>query len=73
MSRERIERKTDRWCVMMAILGLGVLSVGGCAGDPPKPASTMTQDQVKGNADKAFEKLRQEEKNHTSGSGAAAY
>jgi hypothetical protein len=33
----------------------------------------MTQDQVRSNADKAFEKLKQEEKNRTSGSGAAPY
>ncbi len=73
MSRKRIERISGRWCVMIAVLGLGVVSVAGCAGDSPKPTSTMTQDQVKGNADKAFEKLKQEEKNRTSGSGAAAY
>ncbi|NJN69924.1 MAG: hypothetical protein HC801_06445 [Nitrospira sp.] len=39
----------------------------------PKPVSTMTQDQVREHADKAFEKLKQEEKNRTTGSEVAPY
>jgi hypothetical protein len=35
--------------------------VGGCAGDPPKPAPAVTPEQVRGHADKTFEKLKQEE------------
>ena len=73
MPRKRVEGIAGKCCAVIAVVGLGVVSVGGCAGDSPKPASTMTQDQVKSNADKAFEKLKQEEKNRTSGSGAAAY
>jgi hypothetical protein len=33
----------------------------------------MTQDQVREHADKAFEKLKQEEKNRTTGSEVAPY
>ncbi len=64
-----------RWCMErengLIATGIGVLLLvtGGCAGETPKPAPTMTQDQVRSNADKAFEKLKQEEKNHTVNSG----
>ena len=59
---------------LIAIL-IGVLMAGtyGCTSGAPKPAATMTQDQVRSNAEKAFDKLKQEEKNRTVGSGAAPY
>ena len=38
-----------------------LLGIGGCASDPPKSTSTVTPEQVRGHADKAFEKLKQEE------------
>ena len=45
------------------LLGLLLAGLGGCASDPPKPAPTVTSDQVRSHADKAFEKLKQEEQN----------
>ena len=42
-------------------LGLWLLSITGCAGEPPKPTSTVTSDQVRTHADKAFDKLKHEE------------
>ena len=51
-------------------IGMLLLATGGCAGDAPRSGPTMTQDQVRSNADKTFEKLKQEEKNRTVGSGA---
>ena len=54
-------------------IGMVLLAMGGCAGEAPKPAPTVTQDQVRSNADKTFEKLKQEEKNRAVGSGAAPY
>ncbi len=56
-------------------VGMGVLllALSACAGEAPKPAPTMTPDQVRSNADKAFEKLKQEEKNRAVGSGVAPY
>jgi len=59
----------------LSAAGIGVLLLvmGGCAGEAPKPAPTMTQDQVRGNADKAFEKLKQEEKNRAVDSGVGPY
>jgi len=40
---------------------LWIAMLGGCASDPPKPAPTVTPDQVRGHADRAFEKQKQEE------------
>ncbi len=54
-------------------IGVVLLAMGGCAGDTPKPAPTVTQDQVRSNADKAFEKLKQEEKNRAVDSGVVPY
>jgi len=54
-------------------VGVVLLTMGGCADEAPKPAPTMTQDQVRSNADKAFEKLKQEEKNRAVGSGVGPY
>ncbi|MGZ8374693.1 MAG: hypothetical protein ACXW4A_07145 [Nitrospira sp.] len=54
-------------------IGVVLLVMGGCAGEAPKPAPTMTQDQVRSNADKAFEKLKQEEKNRAIESGVGPY
>jgi len=43
-------------------VGLCVLSlITACAGDQPKPLPQPTPDQVRGHADRAFDKLKQEE------------
>jgi ABC-type transporter MlaC component len=39
--------------------------LASCAGDPPKPAPTVTPEQVRTHADKAFEKLKQEEQSRS--------
>lgn len=53
-----------RGLVAMTVgIGLILVSLGGCASDPPKPAPTVTPDQVRGHADKTFDKLKQEEQN----------
>jgi len=49
--------------LIVGLLGALLLSLGGCASEPPKPAPTVTPDQVRSHADKAFEKLKQEEQN----------
>lgn len=58
---------------MAAVMGLLVFSLGGCVSEAPKPAVPMTQDQVRSNADKAFDTLKQEEKNRTGSSDTAPY
>jgi hypothetical protein len=49
-------------------LGLLLAVIGGCAGDPPKPAPAVSSDQVRSHADKSFEKLEQEERTRGSDS-----
>lgn len=57
--RERNGRKVGG--LIVGSLGLWLLSIAGCAGEPPRPAPTVTPDQVRTHADKAFDKLKQEE------------
>jgi len=44
-----------------AVMASMLLGLGGCASDAPKSTSTVTPEQVRGHADKAFERLKQEE------------
>jgi hypothetical protein len=53
-----------RWqrTTVVGLVSLVMLSVvGGCASDAPKGSSPPTADQVRGHADRAFDKLKQEE------------
>jgi len=73
-----MQEKTTWWRehrngLIVAGIGALLLAMGGCAGETPKSAPTMTQDQVRSNADKAFEKLKQEEKNRAVDSGVRSY
>lgn len=43
-----------------------MLGISGCASDAPKSTSTVTPEQVRGHADKAFEKLKLEEQGRSS-------
>jgi len=63
MAEGMMQRNGRDRSVMAGLLGVVMLSLGGCAGEPPKPAPTVTPDQVRSHADKAFEKLKQEEQN----------
>jgi len=60
-----------RW--VLPVIGVALVSSGGCAAEAPKPTSTMTQEQVRDHAEKAFDKLKQEEKNRAVGSGVGPY
>jgi type IV pilus biogenesis protein CpaD/CtpE len=64
MAGEMTQRNGRDGGLMAGVLGALMLSLGGCASEPPKPTPTVTQDQVRSHADKAFEKLKQEEQNH---------
>ncbi len=49
---------------LTTITGVGlcaVMLVAACAGDQPKPLPQPTPDQVRSHADRAFDKLKQEE------------
>ena len=54
-------------------MGILLLALAGCVGESTKPAPTMTHDQVRSNADKAFEKLKQEEKHRPADSAVTPY
>jgi hypothetical protein len=62
-----MERKMSQDCgvrsnLAVGLAGLLLLGLGACAGQPPTPpAPTVTPDQVRTHADKAFDKLKQEE------------
>ncbi|SPP63052.1 hypothetical protein NITLEN_10138 [Nitrospira lenta] len=43
-----------------------LLGCGGCASEAPKSTSTMTPEQARGHADKAFERLKVEEQGRSS-------
>ncbi len=48
--------------VSVGSLVAGLLfGISGCTSDAPKSTSTVTPEQVRGHADKAFEKLKLEE------------
>jgi hypothetical protein len=49
------------------VVGLFALSlITACASNEPKPLPQPTPDQVRGHADRAFEKLKQEEQERAS-------
>ncbi len=54
----------------IGMIGVMVWMLSGCAGDPPKPAPTVTPDQVRSHSDKAFDKLKLEEQNRAGDSAA---
>jgi len=57
-------RITKRWqrATISGLMSLAVFSVvGACASDQPKSLPQPTPDQVRSHADRAFEKLKQEE------------
>ena len=42
----------------------GVVLLSGCSSHEPKPMAQPTPDQVRGHADRGFDKLKQEEQEH---------
>ena len=48
-------------CVSVLLM-IAVTAVVGCASDRPKPMQQPSPEQVKGNADRTFDKLKQEER-----------
>jgi hypothetical protein len=53
--------RTGVACVSV-LLVIAVTAVVGCASDRPKPMQQPSPEQVKGNADRTFDKLKQEER-----------
>ena len=48
-----------------AMAGILFIAMTACSSDEPKPLAQPTPDQVRGHADRAFEKLKQEEQGRT--------
>ena len=46
---------------LIAGMAVAMVFVAGCASDKPKPMAQPSPEQVKGNADRAFDRLKQEE------------
>ncbi|MCP9446524.1 MAG: hypothetical protein NNA22_03005 [Nitrospira sp.] len=68
MKETGVFRKRSHDSLAVGVVCLIVLLPGlvGCVGEEPKPSPpTITPDQVRGHADKAFENLKQEERNRT--------
>ena len=72
-------RKKTGWgerggSLLVVLSGLVLVSLVGCASkQPSSPAPTVTPEQVRGHSDKAFDKLKQEERDRTADPGAASY
>jgi len=52
-----------------AVMASMLLGLSACASDAPKSTSTMTPEQVRGHADKTFEKLKLEEQGRSADPG----
>ncbi len=61
MTSEMTARDGRGIILMIGLVGVFLLSLGACVGDPSKPAPTVTQERVRSHADQTFEKLKQEE------------
>jgi hypothetical protein len=44
--------------------GFFFITITACSSDQPKPMTQPTPDQVRGHADRGFDKLKQEEQEH---------
>ena len=59
---DRTSVKKWQQVAVAGVMGFMLCSVvGACAGDLPKPTPQPTAEQVRGHADRTFEKLKQEE------------
>jgi hypothetical protein len=61
MAQNKCGRREAARGLSLGLWGAVWLGFIGCASEPPKPAPTVTPEQVRTHADKAFEKLKQEE------------
>ncbi|ULA66061.1 MAG: hypothetical protein LZF62_50045 [Nitrospira sp.] len=46
---------------LVGVIVAAMVVTVGCAGEKPKPMAQPSSEQVKGNADRAFDRLKQEE------------
>lgn len=53
-----------RWGRVVFGVVVAVILTTGCASEKPKPMAQPSVEQVKGSADRGFDKLKQEERDH---------
>ncbi len=74
MPRNQTGRKERAGGLMIGLLGMSLLGLAGCANKQPSaPAPTVSTEQVRGHADKAFENLKQEERDRAPDPAGASY
>ena len=61
MAMNHRQRRMQQCGATMIVGAFVLLLITGCASDQPKPLPQSTPDQVRGHADRAFEKLKQDE------------
>jgi hypothetical protein len=62
VSVKHVKSEILSWFVIVAFI-----SLVACAGEQPKPMQQPSPEQVKGSADRSFDKLKQEERERKSG------
>lgn len=66
MAKETRGQVSPERRLMTGLMGLVLVWFSGCAGEQPKPSGpAVTPEQVRGHADKSFDKLKQEEQHRT--------
>ena len=74
MAKEKVELRGRGGVLMVSLLGTLLVSLVGCASkQPSSPATTVTPEQVRGHADKTFDKLKQEERDRTADPASTSY
>jgi len=74
MARAMAERNGCGGVLVVGLSTMLLLGLAGCAKEQPKPTTpTVTPDQVGSHADKAFEKLKQEERDRAADPGSTSY
>ncbi|HKO29721.1 MAG TPA: hypothetical protein VJU54_01165 [Nitrospiraceae bacterium] len=72
---ERRDRKIahGQRIIGCAMTGMLVIAMTACSSDQPKPLAQPTPDQVRGHADRTFDKLKQEEQERPAQPPASRY
>lgn len=61
-TRELAARRVVRGAALGLVVAVVGLSVVGCSHEPPKPQAQPTHKDVRGDSDRFFDKLKQEER-----------
>ncbi len=66
MAKKPLGQVSPERRLMTGLVSLVLVWFSGCAAGQPKPSGpTVTPEQVRGHADKSFDKLKQEEQHRT--------